>query len=442
MLVVCDLKQSCNDPSTSKTDWSVTRTKIQWLGLGIISSMGLFTRFTFVFFAAPAILVMFHCRGRQCVKDHSRRGTTTTIQRSSSSTGIYLGSILKSVCWMLVSFLFTSFVIIAADSKFYVSQQHGVLSKYYFLTPWNAFRYNSNVGNLSTHGLHPRVTHAFVNMPLLYGPLAILFYLSSPFLLSWKHEKSNKHESLRRDVDTICYGVLTMGLGVLSCAPHQEPRFLLPLLSPLVLTQARHFTNNAKLRSRLVSFWLFFNAILGLFFGYLHQGQVVPSLLTLPSMTQSQIKTGGPSTNFVIYFHTYLPPTFLMRVGDAGFHSKDACYSSELSSGVCINSYENECSRIPTIDLQGSPLSSLTLLLDEILDCKDNGNKINERSVLLISPHAALNSSDEEINRNDKYELVELWSSFQVATEDIPTFSFDSGFISSLELGIFRLTCK
>ena len=156
--------------------------KIQWLGLGIISSMGIFTEFTFVFFAAPSILaVMFRCRGRQCVKDYSRSGIC--IQRSSSAV-IYLVSILKSVYWMLVSFLFTSFAIIAAHSKFHVSQRYGILSKYY-LTPWNAFRYNPNVGNLSPHGLYPRglkfprVTHAFVNMPLLSGPLVMMFYLSS-----------------------------------------------------------------------------------------------------------------------------------------------------------------------------------------------------------------------------------------------------------------------
>ena len=235
-----------------------------------------------------------------------------------------------------------------------------------------------------------------------------------------------------------------MGLGVLSCAPHQEPRFLLPLVSPLVLTQARYFFNNSKLRRRMLSFWLFFNTMLGIFFGYLHQGQVVPSLLTLPSITQSQIDTGRPSPEIVIYFHTYLPPTFLMRVGDGGLHSKNAC-SAKSDSEFCTNPLsiiENQCSKIPTIDLQGSHISNLTSLLDETLECEGSSNKINERSVFLISPHAALETSGASINYTDKYEFNELWSSLQVATEDIPSWSNDATFLSNLELGFFRLTCK
>lgn len=36
------------------------------------------------------------------------------------------------------------------------------------ITPLNGVMYNSQSRNLSAHGLHPRMTHALVNMPLLF----------------------------------------------------------------------------------------------------------------------------------------------------------------------------------------------------------------------------------------------------------------------------------
>jgi phosphatidylinositol glycan class Z len=36
--------------------------------------------------------------------------------------------------------------------------------------------YNVKTENLSEHGLHPRYLHLLVNMPLLFGPLALLAY--------------------------------------------------------------------------------------------------------------------------------------------------------------------------------------------------------------------------------------------------------------------------
>jgi hypothetical protein len=36
------------------------------------------------------------------------------------------------------------------------------------VTPLNGVMYNSQSRNLSAHGLHPRITHALVNMPLLF----------------------------------------------------------------------------------------------------------------------------------------------------------------------------------------------------------------------------------------------------------------------------------
>lgn len=52
------------------------------------------------------------------------------------------------------------------------------------ITPINNLLYNLNVDNLAQHGIHPRYTHFAINLPLLYGPLAILglFHIPSVFV--------------------------------------------------------------------------------------------------------------------------------------------------------------------------------------------------------------------------------------------------------------------
>ncbi|KAJ1975135.1 alpha 1,2 mannosyltransferase [Dimargaris xerosporica] len=54
------------------------------------------------------------------------------------------------------------------------------------LTPWNNLVYNLQTSNLSLHGLHPRYLHIAVNLPLLFGPLVLVFYkqLWTGFLFS------------------------------------------------------------------------------------------------------------------------------------------------------------------------------------------------------------------------------------------------------------------
>lgn len=45
----------------------------------------------------------------------------------------------------------------------------------FLFTPWNFFKYNSNMQNLGQHGFHPRYLHFMVNMPLLFNVLAVFF---------------------------------------------------------------------------------------------------------------------------------------------------------------------------------------------------------------------------------------------------------------------------
>ncbi len=105
---------------------------------------------------------------------------------------------------------------------------------------------------------------------------------------------------------------IVFGLGILSLAPHQEPRFLVPLITPLALLMpvgpfvpeksASKWTRALKL------IWIVFNLTLGIFFGVLHQGGVVPSL----NYVHSQLESG--QVRNVVFYHTYMPPRFLLAM--------------------------------------------------------------------------------------------------------------------------------
>lgn len=43
----------------------------------------------------------------------------------------------------------------------------------FVFTPWNFVKYNMNMHNLATHGLHPRLLHVLVNIPLLFNILGV-----------------------------------------------------------------------------------------------------------------------------------------------------------------------------------------------------------------------------------------------------------------------------
>lgn len=52
--------------------------------------------------------------------------------------------------------------------------------------------------------------------------------------------------------------------------------------------------------------WLVFNAVMVIFFGFLHQGGVTPSLLHF-----QQLPNLGNTTH-IVYYHTYMPPRSLL----------------------------------------------------------------------------------------------------------------------------------
>lgn len=253
------------------------------------------------------------------------------------------------------------------------------------ITPLNFIRYNTNSENLAEHGLHSRFTHAAVNCPLLFGVLVLLAALEAQRLF--------KRIVLRRavDVDSARLFLLQcflLPLALLSIFPHQEPRFLIPLLAPLSILYADKVCSSCTL---YVS-WIVSNLLLATFFGAVHQGGLVPSLVYLQkSLTQTT------SHDHVVFYHTYMPPRHLLAI----------------NSSV-------EAKSVSVYDLKGAPVSELKKLLSSISSSYDKSSTdTSVPRVLLVVPQTV---AEEVCGQDTSWLAGKLLASFwpHVSMEDPP----------------------
>jgi phosphatidylinositol glycan class Z len=293
----------------------------------------------------------------------------------------------------------------------------------WIVTPLNSILYNMNPEHLALHGIHPRWLHAVVNLPMLFGPLAASFYLFvllRPITVFWQRCSRRRGSGDRRTrgahidsassatllqelydgaagaagcaaggapgdtkrateadrrvrVYATCDACIVCGLGLLSAAPHQEPRFLLPLLLPLAiryaprslpfwvnvntgpasgsgdLSSASSSTKKKKPRGEdgnsrgdktkgmlgvrggrcrrlapsvglLAVGWVAFNTVLAIAFGLLHQGGITRALIHLHQQHRGAataarsplFNTSSGVVVTVVFTHTHTPPRFLL----------------------------------------------------------------------------------------------------------------------------------
>jgi len=190
------------------------------------------------------------------------------------------------------------------------------------IPPMNAFLYNADAANLATHGIHPRATHALLNAPLAFGPTALFAYaalagatrktaraaLERGFLFlrggggARRRDGSNgrggggvkspgggssSSDTLRRarDARLLLAWSFWLPLLVLSAAPHQELRFLLPALVPL---SALHGASALKTNARVLA-WAAFNLAAVAVFGAAHQAGVAPAVAAIPRLLAEHV---------------------------------------------------------------------------------------------------------------------------------------------------------
>ncbi|KAJ2492441.1 alpha 1,2 mannosyltransferase [Coemansia sp. RSA 2050] len=226
--------------------------------LGVGLALGSFTHIAFPMFAWPLGLACL-----ATLVSATRSGSLATRGLIARAMGLAAGGVL------------TAFGLVVADSLYYGSLRwHGAgfpfVSGSLTLTVLNNLSYNSQHDNLAIHGIQPRYFHALANMPLLFGPLYTLALTKL-----WAFLRSDKQGT--GYVGMAAAGSVMSGVALLSLAPHQEARFLLPALPGLVISSWRWH----HLASRYFWWmWITFNAALFIVFS-MHQAGVVPVVMHL-----------------------------------------------------------------------------------------------------------------------------------------------------------------
>ncbi|XP_029466435.1 GPI mannosyltransferase 4 [Rhinatrema bivittatum] len=226
---------------------------------------------------------------------------------------------LKEWLWLLPSAAATAALFIVADSLYFApAQQQNVsglsfaarISQNAVFTPLNFLRYNLNSCHLAQHGAHPRLCHLLLNGMLLFGILhlsavtaAMKACLHGLYQLAWV----KRTQQMPPPSALLLFYFVPLAL--LSLFSHQEPRFLIPLILPLVL-----FSAAGRKTMQTKSAILCFNVCGALFFGVLHQGGLVPALSHLQQILHSESQQNTTSRITLLFSHTYMPPRFLLGI--------------------------------------------------------------------------------------------------------------------------------
>ncbi|KAJ1999801.1 alpha 1,2 mannosyltransferase [Coemansia thaxteri] len=192
-------------------------------------------------------------------------------------------NVLAGLCSLAAGGLMTACAIVIIDSLYYGSSQWsglgvfpGLLLNRPTCTVVNNLVYNTSRANLAIHGVHPWYMHATVSMTALFGPLYLLA-LAKLWTFIWRPTSRSPVESYltaTAGASVIC------GVAVLSAAPHQEVRFLLPALPGIVISTWRWHHLASR---RFWWWWAAFNTCLLVAYGVVHQAGVVPVVAHLAS---------------------------------------------------------------------------------------------------------------------------------------------------------------
>ncbi|KAL4071722.1 glycosyltransferase family 22 protein [Scleroderma yunnanense] len=214
-----------------------------------------------------------------------------------------LGRTARLLAFPVCSGILTALCSIAVDALYY----RGSLWQPVFPS-LNFLKYNSSTENLAEHGLHPRWLHLFVNLPMLVSPWLWCLAVRGIYRSFKDHTRNPAEMTDAVDVvrETIAQ-IIVISLAILSTLPHQEPRFLCPMILPVIVLVA---TSAQWPKKVFWVMWIIFNLVFAVVFGVLHQGGVVPSLFYL----HSQIGGRQSANTRIIYWKTYMPPRRFLAI--------------------------------------------------------------------------------------------------------------------------------
>ncbi|XP_064313718.1 GPI mannosyltransferase 4 isoform X2 [Phalacrocorax carbo] len=286
--------------------------------IGIITTAGFFNRPTFLAFALMPLLYW--------------AGLIVDSQKSIKTAINHFLKLVLCAC-------FTAIVFVTADTLYFTSLELGnlynikksslfdvigQLNEKIIVTPFNFLSYNLNPHNLALHGSHPRITHFTVNGIMLFGILHILaigagFKMLKKYIHQLVRVKSYYHGPsgllVHSEGNPMLLLFYFVPLAFLSLFSHQEPRFLIPLIVPLVL-----FSTSQNRAVKWKHVIVIFNVLGALLFGCLHQGGLIPCLFHLEHLVHSPESPHHPRHYTLLFAHTYMPPRSLLNIKKRDTH--------------------------------------------------------------------------------------------------------------------------
>ena len=353
--------------------------------ISFILVSGFFNRPTFLAFACVPFLYWLISGNTEFIKD--RFAMFAIIKKS-----LHISTLMWGVVWCFIIF----------DSMYYrefsfdMMDDSGIwvaVENFLVVTPGNFIAYNMQTKNLAEHTLHPSYIHFAVNTQLLFGFLGIFALITFvKIITNIRKIFSNK--------DVTWKGFLVLSYIVpillLSIFPHQEPRFLIPLLLPLALLYSHHIFGILA-NKKLTVLWIIFNCICALFYGALHQGGLVPAISNIKQQfPDSKHSIQHPAQQYVIFYNTYMPPRHLFA-----------------------NSWTDVRNSIVIHDLKGADPSQLYTLVEKIDHYSSGPYQIS-----LVSPRTSEHKfCGTEVENNLKKLSFRLYHQFSlhISTENLPT---------------------
>lgn len=278
--------------------------------VGQVLALGTFNRPTFPCFALVPMLYWF----------------TQSCKRNSHDTRLI---VKRALTPLAMSAIFTSTLISLYDTAYYkdlktVRDILKQLLKFEFdqfwtsvqtnwvLTPYNFLRYNTKTENLSKYGLHLPYTHMLINVPVYFNLLGLAF-LGKLLSLLVGSGVYRLIFSTHRIYSMMLLSTVT-SIILLSFVPHQEFRFLLPIIVPLAYT----FAFEIYASNRLLSLWLITNLSLLYFYSSIHQVGVTKAAMDLSHILKQDSDQLENSFNLtrvnVMAFRCYDVPSYLWNI--------------------------------------------------------------------------------------------------------------------------------
>lgn len=249
--------------------------------IGMCWSLGIWSRVTFAVFSFPIMIYLL-------LKTFSSRP---------------LASSLKSIFLMGFGALICSIACIVVDTLYYNTKFNDWSD--IVITPFNFLIFNQDLHNLKRFGIHSRYLIVLIIMPFLFGPFYLILLKDTlNICINFVSSYSKSSKPIVGHLSIISLITIWFSSLSLSTIPHQEYRFLLPLMLPLILSIASPINFSSKYIKKFLFLFIIFQIAICLILGVFHQAGLSKLLI--------EFEPQDTSPCMFIFSKVYLLPTHLL----------------------------------------------------------------------------------------------------------------------------------